>query len=135
MTGENSLVIWQKVEALFVFLAALVLYFWTGASWLVFLVLFLVPDLSMLGYLANPRIGALVYNLFHTYTGPALLIALGVILTDFGYDSYAFWDFAPIAIIWTAHIAFDRVLGYGLKSPQGFKITHLGRIGRQETEK
>ena len=34
------------------------------------------------------------------------------------------------AVIWTAHIAFDRTLGYGLKLPAGFHHTHLGRIGR-----
>ena len=133
MSGENSLVAWQRIEALFVLIAALVLYFWIGAPWLTFVILILVPDLSMLGYLANPRVGAVIYNLFHTYIGPALLMGLGVILTDYDLDPYAFWDFAPIAIIWTAHIAFDRVLGYGLKSPEGFKITHLGRIGRQDS--
>ena len=132
MTGETSLVIWQKAEALAVFIATLALYFWTGAPWWVFFLLFLVPDLSMLDYLGNPRLGALVYNFFHTYLGLALLMALGVLLTKIELASHAFWDLTPIAIIWASHIAFDRILGYGLKSPEGFKITHLGRIGRQE---
>lgn len=35
-----------------------------------------------------------------------------------------------IAIIWAAHIAFDRAVGYGLKYETGFNDTHLGRVGR-----
>ena len=35
-----------------------------------------------------------------------------------------------IAMIWLAHIGFDRALGYGLKYSDGFGFTHLGRIGR-----
>ncbi|MEF9606012.1 DUF4260 family protein, partial [Paracoccus sp. PXZ] len=33
--------------------------------------------------------------------------------------------------LWLAHVGFDRVLGYGLKLPSGFRDTHLGRIGRE----
>jgi len=36
------------------------------AGWALFAVLFFAPDLSMLGYLVNPRIGAGVYNAVHT---------------------------------------------------------------------
>jgi hypothetical protein len=35
-----------------------------------------------------------------------------------------------IAMIWLAHIGFDRALGYGLKYSAGFGFTHLGRIGK-----
>ena len=35
-----------------------------------------------------------------------------------------------IAMIWLAHIGFDRALGYGLKYAGGFGFTHLGRIGK-----
>jgi hypothetical protein len=35
-----------------------------------------------------------------------------------------------IALIWAAHIGFDRLLGYGLKYPTAFTDTHLGKIGR-----
>lgn len=31
--------------------------------------------------------------------------------------------------LWVAHAGFDRMLGYGLKSPEGFTVTHLGTIG------
>ena len=35
-----------------------------------------------------------------------------------------------LALIWAAHIGFDRMLGLGLKYEAGFTFTHLGRIGR-----
>ena len=37
-----------------------------------------------------------------------------------------------LGLIWCAHIGFDRALGYGLKSPEGFRLTHLGKIGRDQ---
>jgi hypothetical protein len=39
-------------------------------SWLLFFLLLLVPDLSMLGYLLNNQVGAFSYNLFYTYSFP-----------------------------------------------------------------
>jgi hypothetical protein len=89
-------------------------------SWLLFAILFLAPDLFMFGYLINPRLGATTYNLVHNLALPiALLIA--------GYLQH--WQNAPaIALIWIAHIALDRLLGYGLKYPTFFKDTHLQHI-------
>jgi hypothetical protein len=113
---------WLRVEGLAFLAGAAALYAQMGAGWLLFAVLFLAPDLSMLGYLAGPRVGAFAYNLAHTYAtylalagiglwlGPPLLVALG--------------------LIGVAHIGFDRALGYGLKLPTAFQDTHLGRIGR-----
>lgn len=134
MTDAPSPITWLRFEALFVFALTLALYAWTGASWGLFALLFLVPDLSMLGYLANPRIGAFAYNLAHAYAGPVLLAGLGICLDTWQGSAGLFDTVAPYALIWAAHIAFDRVLGYGLKSPLGFKITHLGRIGHKEAE-
>jgi len=93
-----------------------------GGNWWVFAVLFLVPDLSMLGYLLNRRAGAFFYNLGHSYLSPAAL-ALAGCLTDTP-------SLYPIALIWTAHIGFDRLLGYGLKYSAGFGVTHLGLSGK-----
>ncbi len=62
-----------RLEGLAVFALAITLYAWTGGSWVIFLLLFLAPDLSMLGYLAGPRGGAATYNLVHTYTTPPRL--------------------------------------------------------------
>jgi hypothetical protein len=89
-------------------------------SWLLFAILFFTPDLFMLGYLINPRAGAVTYNLAHTLTLPLTLLLASYI---------QHWPLATaIAIIWTAHIAFDRLLGYGLKYPTIFKDTHLQHI-------
>jgi hypothetical protein len=88
------------------------------ASWVLFAVLFLVPDLSMLGYLAGRRIGAGAYNAGHSYLGPAVLAALWVTLHS--------PTLLAVALIWAAHIGFDRMLGYGLKYAAGFGVTHLG---------
>lgn len=38
-----------------------------------------VLDVSMLGYLAGPRIGAVAYNLFHTYFFPAAISLVGMV--------------------------------------------------------
>jgi Domain of unknown function (DUF4260) len=93
-----------------------------GGSWWLYAILFLAPDLSFAGYLAGPRIGAIVYNAAHSTLAPAALMTAGFALA------------APlalsIAMIWLAHIGFDRALGYGLKYSDGFGFTHLGRIGR-----
>ena len=113
---------WLRVEGLAVFAAALVLYATFGSGWFLFAVLFLAPDLSMLGYLAGPRRGALVYNLGHTYAAPAVLAGIGWVL--------AVPLLPALALVWAAHIGFDRMLGYGLKLPTDFRDTHLGRIGR-----
>ncbi|HVF01515.1 MAG TPA: DUF4260 domain-containing protein [Rubrobacteraceae bacterium] len=83
--------------------------------------LVLIPDLSMLGYLKDSRVKALSYNLGHTYPLPAVLVAFGVLAGSPLYVS--------LGLIWFAHIGFDRMIGFRLKYPTGFRDTHLGRIG------
>ncbi len=95
-----------------------------GRSWILFAVLILAPDIGMLGYLADTRVGAVTYNLVHTYLGPGVLLVVGVAV-----DSSLTYS---IALIWLAHIGLDRALGYGLKYPDAFTHTHLGTIGRRE---
>lgn len=111
-----------RLEWTAVAVAAVVLYALTGVSWWLFALLILAPDLSMLGYLAGPRIGALAYNMFHMLVLPALLAVAGLWT---GHEVAT-----AVATIWVAHIAADRALGYGLKRASGFRDTHLGRIGR-----
>lgn len=90
------------------------------ASWVVFAVLFFWPDLFMLGYLVDARIGAAIYNSVHTFFAPAVLIAVAVLASQ--------WQLLPFALIWTAHIGFDRMLGFGLKYPTRFQDTHLQHV-------
>ncbi|RWM09415.1 DUF4260 domain-containing protein [Mesorhizobium sp.] len=101
--------------------AAIVFYKMTGVSWWLLALLILAPDLSMLGYLAGPRVGAASYNAMHILIAPLVLALAGVLFG--GPVTIA------VALIWIAHIAIDRALGYGLKLPTGFQDTHLGRIG------
>ena len=112
-----------RFERLAVFAVALLLYAHAGFSWPLFALLFLAPDLSMLAYLAGPRVGAFGYNLMHTYA-----LALALVLFGFAGDAPGL---TATGLLWIAHIGFDRALGYGLKYPTGFGDTHLGRIGRR----
>jgi len=112
-----------RAEGLAVLIASVTAYEAVHASWVLFAVLLLVPDVSMLGYLAGPRLGAVVYNLVHTYIGPAALAGLAYL----GVAPQA-W---PVCLIWLAHIGMDRALGFGLKFPDAFQSTHLGPVGRR----
>jgi len=97
-----------------------------GGGWMLFAVLLLAPDLSALGYLAGPAAGAAWYNAAHTYLVPAAMGAVGL---GTGHAQLSL-----LALIWAAHIGLDRLLGYGLKYPDGFKRTHLGDVGAADTE-
>lgn len=111
-----------RLEGLVVLVAALLAYSRYGDGWATFLIYFLVPDLSFLGYLAGPKIGAVAYNCAHSYIGAVACLSAGVF--------FSVPMLLTIALIWCAHIGFDRVLGYGLKYQTGFGFTHLGRIGK-----
>ena len=109
-----------RVEGAALLALGVLLYWVNGGSWLLFGVLLLAPDLSMLGYLAGPKVGAAIYNAFHTYAMPAVVGASGVI--------FASPVAIAVALIWFAHIGMDRTVGYGLKYPTSFKDTHLQRV-------
>lgn len=110
-----------RLEGLVVLAAAVAAYVHLGASWGAFAMLFLLPDLSFLGYLAGSRVGAIAYNAAHSYIGPVALLGLGLV-----GDMPA--AVAP-GLIWSAHIGLDHALGYGLKYGSEFGVTHLGRVG------
>ena len=59
-----------RVEGAFAFGVSILLYSESNTSWILFAVLFFSPDLFMLGYLVNTRIGAAVYNVVHTLFAP-----------------------------------------------------------------
>jgi len=121
--ASSSVRVILRLEGAAAFVTAAALYVHAGFSWPLFALLFLAPDLSMLGYLIGPRTGAAVYNVAHT-TALALPLAIAGFLA--GQTAVL-----AVALIWIAHIGFDRALGYGLKYPTGFGDTHLGRIGRR----
>ncbi len=107
-------------EGAVVLIVSFAAYHQLNGNWLLFFLLFLWPDLFMLGYLANARLGASLYNLVHTYAGPLLLGAAA---------AFEHWHTTLLfTLIWTAHIGLDRMLGFGLKYPTFFKDTHLQRV-------
>jgi hypothetical protein len=109
-------------EGAAVAIAAIALYFHLGYPWWLLVVFALAPDLSMIGYAAGSQslVGAVAYDLAHTYVIPVALALVGV---------FADVDVVlEIALIWAAHIGVDRAIGYGLKYPSGFGDTHLQRL-------
>ena len=113
-----------RAEAIAIFVAGVIAYLQLNGNPVWFLPLLLVPDLSMLGYVRGPAIGALTYNLVHNLALALLLLAVGWLAA-----------IAPLALagaLLVAHVGMDRALGYGLKLPTDFRDTHLGRIGRGE---
>jgi hypothetical protein len=105
------------LEGAAVLIVSLLSYHWRQGSWLQFALLFLLPDLSMFGYAANIRVGAITYNAVHTYVG--LLVLAGY---AFGSNRAAI---VSLSLIWIAHIGLDRMLGFGLKYPTRFNDNHL----------
>jgi Domain of unknown function (DUF4260) len=123
---SSSILILLRLEGLVVAAVAALLYARTGASWWLFAALWLVPDLSMLGYLAGPCKGARIYNAFHSYVAPGALALVALLLPGTHVA-------LPIALIWVNHIGVDRLLGYGLKYGNGFGFTNLGPVGKKRT--
>ena len=111
-----------KVEELFLFGLSLLLFSILDYRWGWYALLFLAPDLSMLGYLWNPRFGSWTYNLSHHKGLSVALYVLGYLL------SIPVLMFAGTLLL--GHSSLDRVFGYGLKYPDAFKNTHLGVIGK-----
>ncbi|MFO0552179.1 MAG: DUF4260 domain-containing protein [Polyangiaceae bacterium] len=108
-----------RLEGAALFTVAVALFHALGGGWALFAVLFLVPDVSMVGYLVGARFGAALYNAGHSLLGPLALGALGFALVGVGSPLIL------VAAIWVAHVGFDRMLGYGLKYSTGFRETHL----------
>jgi hypothetical protein len=113
---------WLRLEGVAAFGAGLAVFGASGGNWLFLVPLILLPDLSIAGFLAGPRIGTFTYNAFHNW-------ALGIVVLGLGA-----WLASPAvliaAAILIAHVGMDRAAGYGLKLPGSFQATHLGRMGR-----
>ena len=89
-------------------------------SWWLYLLLFFSPDIGMVGYLVNTRVGAFTYNFFH-HKAVACLVLMAGIIQDNNYILFA-------GLLLLAHSAFDRILGYGLKYNDSFKHTSIGYL-------
>lgn len=111
-----------RLEGLVMLIAAVAGFRALGGSWGFFAAAFLVPDLTMLGYLAGSKVGAAAYNAGHSLIGPLLLAAVALLS-----GSTMAW---LCTLLWVAHIGFDRAAGYGLKYASAFGHTHLGHVGK-----
>lgn len=116
-----------KLEELFLFVLAILLFAGLDYAWWWYLVLFLAPDLGMLGYLASPGVGAVSYNLLHHKAVAVAAYALGSLI---GLPAL---QLAGVIIL--GHSSLDRVLGYGMKYADSFRHTHLGWIGGSASSK
>jgi hypothetical protein len=111
-----------KFEYLLLTIAVVIIYLSQGFAWYWLIVLFLLFDISAVGYLINNKVGAVLYNLLHSVIVPVMLMIAYII---FDNKTLLFID-----LLWFFHIAVDRTLGYGLKHFEGFGHTHLGKIGK-----
>ena len=111
-----------RLEELAMFIGCIYLLTLYQSAWWVYLILVFGPDIGMLGYLVNNRVGAVSYNIFH-HKG----VALAVFATGFFSQN----EIIQICgLILFGHSSMDRLFGYGLKYFTGFKDTHLGFIGK-----
>lgn len=118
MPNITEPVIQRRIEALAVMLLAMFFYHQSQFSWLTFALLFFVPDLSLFSYRFGPKMGAVVYNTMHCFTWPLLLGAYAIVNADTLLQQ--------LALIWLAHCAFDRAIGWGLKYNDSFCNTDMG---------
>lgn len=111
-----------QLEEAAMFLLTIYLFSRLSFAWWWYPALILVPDLSMLGYLAGNKAGAIAYNFVHH---KAIAIAV--------YAAGLYWQNEVLqlaGLILFGHSSMDRMSGYGLKTYEGFKFTHLGQIGK-----
>jgi len=114
-----------SAEYLIAAILVAIFYIYVGNfAWYWLPILFLLFDISAVGYLFNNRVGALLYNIGHSLIGPGILAGI-YILTDSRALLF-------ITLLWLFHIFVDRALGYGLKHVTGFHHTHLGKIGKKK---
>jgi hypothetical protein len=113
---------WLRLEGVAAFAAGLAIFGALDGPWLAVIPLLLVPDVSMAGYLRDPRLGAFTYNLVHNWAVGIVVLGIGIWTTSTAVTL--------AGAILIAHVGMDRALGYGLKLPTSFHETHLGLIGK-----
>ena len=111
-----------RLEELLMLVLAVYLNTLLPYQWWWYWVLFLAPDIGMLGYIVSSDLGAITYNLFH-HKGIAIGFYLAGVLTSNTILLF-------IGLLLFGHSSFDRVFGYGLKYADNFHHTHLGWIGK-----
>jgi Domain of unknown function (DUF4260) len=124
VTGWPKLIL--RLEGATLFAASVALFAAQGQQWWLYPALLFVPDIFMLGYLRNTKLGAVIYNIGHSYPAAAVVTVIGL--------ASATPLVVAIGAIWFGHIGWDRLFGYGLKYGTSFKHTHLGDLESQKTK-
>jgi len=109
-----------KLEGLAVFLASLYFFNEISGNWILFVLLIIVPDISMIGYIKDKKLGSITYNLVHNYILALVIIFYGILANNDLVTSFG--------LILSAHIGADRLVNYGLKYPSDFKDTHINKV-------
>jgi hypothetical protein len=112
-----------KLEEMAMLIVSVLALMYLKVPYFYYLILFLGPDISMLGYLLGNKTGAISYNIFHHKGIAMTLFVVGFI--------YNIWLLQVAGLILFGHSSMDRMMGYGLKTFEGFKFTHLGAIGKK----
>ena len=118
-----------KLEELAQLLCVILVLVMKSVAWWMYLVLFIGPDISMLGYLVNTRVGAFCYNLAHHKGIGIALMFIGLLAEVTNMLTNVQSGFFLAGLIIYGHSSMDRMLGYGLKFRDHFKHTHLGWLG------
>src|SRR5699024_11478455 len=71
-----------RLEWLIVFICCLFFYNYLNGNWILFVVLLFTPDISALGYLINKKTGTILYNCFHTYVLPLILLIISILIAS-----------------------------------------------------
>lgn len=106
-----------RLEEIALFGLSIFLFSLLDYRWWLFPLLLLLPDLAMVGYIANSKAGAVVYNFVH-HRGVAIAIYIigGLIEQEI---------LQLLGVILFAHSTLDRIFDFGLKYTDDFKHTHL----------
>lgn len=135
---QLSSVMKRIISLEYLFAAVLIAIFFVTVGnfdWWWLIILFPLFDASLVGYLVNAHVGAITYNMLHSFIGPVLLTIVYIFTTghtaaddtrQVAADSFLLFTI----LLWLFHITVDRALGYGLKHTTGFGHTHLGHIGK-----
>ncbi len=116
----NNPKIFLILESASILIASIIIFLYLKGNILFYLLLILAPDIFMIGYMKDSKIGSLIYNLGHFYLLPIILTLFGLLFNTVLLQQ--------MSLIWIGHISLDRALGYGLKYPTNFKDTHLQHL-------
>jgi hypothetical protein len=123
---DNDVRTWLRLEGVAALIAGIAVFGRLGGDWPWLVPAILLVDVSIVGYLRGPRVGAIIYNLAHQWAVALALLGAGLALN--------LPILALVGAVVIAHVGMDRALGYGLKLPTDFRDTHLGPIGRDRAE-